>query len=173
MSTRVFCCSSTGTFGRIRWFMWKPSLGVCFVMFVFFFSQGYHSESLFNKALAAFKIVRYVHISIIRRLFIFLHTLDRNMHVSQHATARMTHVHLPLCYFPLPHLIPFCHSISQPSLRCSSQINVSWGRSPYPASSRNNVLQIRPGDYMTHHSVTFASDCTSRQRSNNGQRPRG
>lgn len=67
----------------------------------------------------------------------------------------------PLLFPPLLHLIPFCHSISLPSLCYSSWINLSWGRSPYPPSSRKNVLQIRPGDYMTHHSVAFTSDCTS------------
>lgn len=79
----------------------------------------------------------------------------------------------PLLFPPLLHLIPFCHSISPPSLCYSSRINVSWGRSPYPSSSWNNVLQIRPGDYMTHHSVAFTSDCASWQHDHNGQRPRG
>lgn len=100
--------------------------GFVWVFLCYLFSQGYHAESLFNKALTMLQTVRYdVHISIIRRLFIFLFTLGRNKHVSWHTSTRMTHVHLSSVISPLLHLIPFCHSISPLSLCYSSRINVS------------------------------------------------
>lgn len=65
----------------------------------------------------------------------------------------------PFTCYPHLSLIPFCHSISLPSLCYSSQINVWWG-SPHVLSC-NNILWICPRDYVTHHSVTSTSDFTS------------